>query len=113
MSSAAAGRKLMPLARGGASAGWRCYLCVEMGVLFFAGPAVYALLDPGPGWLFPVIWALGAVGLVILLSDRTVDRGAFWAPARAVRESGRIAATFGVLALAAAVVIWAVDSWWV
>lgn len=50
---------------------------VECVVMFIAAPMVLALLMK-PGLLFPAIWALAVICLVVLLVDPTFDRCRLW-----------------------------------
>ncbi|MCL4740666.1 MAG: CPBP family intramembrane metalloprotease [Phycisphaerales bacterium] len=66
----------------------------ELLAMFVAGPTLYAALDPGPGWLFPALWAWAAACLWLLLRDASFDRRRLWNARGALRAGGRVAAAF-------------------
>lgn len=80
------------------------WLTIELAVLFIASPA-YLLVRVvgegggagGGGWVFPGLWALATLCLVLLLRDPDFDRGRLRRFASVGRESIRILVVFLVL----------------
>ncbi|MCW5775248.1 MAG: CPBP family intramembrane metalloprotease [Phycisphaeraceae bacterium] len=66
----------------------------ELAAMFVAGPVAYAALDPGPGWLFPALWAWAGACLWLLLRDPTFDRRQLWNARAALGAGGRMFASF-------------------
>jgi membrane protease YdiL (CAAX protease family) len=58
---------------------------IEFILLFFAGPAALAVVMR-PAFLFPAVWALGGLSLILLLRDPTFDRRTLWS-ARGLRAA--------------------------
>lgn len=76
----------------------RIYLALEFAVLFLGIPTLYYLL-PGRPLAIPLLLAVTAACLVMLLADKSFDRKCLWNRAALGREKGRIAATFLVAAI--------------
>ncbi len=77
--------------------------------MFVAGPAAYAVADPGPGWLFPALWAWAAACLLLLLRDPTFDRRQLWNARNALRVGGRVVAVFVPLGAGIGLAVAALD----
>lgn len=86
----------------------RAFLWVEMLALFVGGPILYWRLVPGPGWLFPALWAWAAVCLGLLLMDGRFERRRLgWRNASST-EASRVLRLFAALGLSllAVVALW-------
>ncbi len=90
----------------------RGLLALELGVIFFVGPSVYTLLNPGPGWLFPLIWILGAYALVILLRDSTFPKRQLWNFAGGKPILRHMLLRFLILGAGMALAVVAADRWY-
>lgn len=84
---------------------------LECAVLFFVGPILYYITNPGPGWMFPALWAWALVCLFILLCDRGFDRHQLWNLRGLKREIRPMLLRFAVLGglIVVAVVLLAPD----
>ncbi len=81
----------------------------ELLAMFVAGPAIYAALDPGPGWLFPALWAWAGACLWLLLRDPTFDRRRLWNARAALGARGRVFASFVPLGVGIGLAVAAFD----
>ncbi|HRQ73155.1 MAG TPA: CPBP family intramembrane metalloprotease [Phycisphaerales bacterium] len=66
----------------------------ELLAMFVAGPTLYAAVDPGPGWLFPALWAWAGACLWLLLRDPTFDRRQLWNARAALGARTAVMASF-------------------
>jgi len=71
----------------------------ELLAMFVAGPTLYAAVDPGPGWLFPALWAWAGACLCLLLRDPSFDRRRLWNARAAFGARAAVMASFVPLGL--------------
>lgn len=76
---------------------WLSLRLGEFAAFFAIGPLVYYIADPGPGWLFPALWAWAVVCVALLLTDRSFAKRQLWNIRACRAELGPMLARFAVL----------------